>query len=53
MSRVLLVGSREDLDQVTEILYELKLVHLVDYKGEDEGFRMGKPSMKAAEKEFL
>jgi V/A-type H+-transporting ATPase subunit I len=48
MSRVILVGPREALDQVTEILYELRLVHLVDYRGEDEAFRIGKPSEKAS-----
>ncbi len=48
MSRVLLVGPRDSLDEVTEILYELKLVHLVDYKGEDEVFKIGKPFDKAA-----
>ena len=48
MSRVLLVGSRTDLDGAIEILYDLKLVHVVDYKEEDETFRMGKPSAEAA-----
>jgi V/A-type H+-transporting ATPase subunit I len=48
MDRVVLVGPREELDGVTEILYDLKLVHLVDYRGGDDAFRIGKPSEKAA-----
>lgn len=47
MSRVLLVGPREDLDKVIEVLYDLKLVHLVDYREEDETLKMGKPLPKA------
>ena len=48
MDRVVLVGPAEELDRVTEILYDLRLVHLVDYKGGDDAFRTGKPSGKAA-----
>jgi len=49
MSRVLLVGPREELDEAIEALYGLKLVHVVDYREEDETLKMGKPLPKAAE----
>ena len=49
MSRVLLVGPRESLDNVIDVLYDLKLVHLVDYREEDDTLRIGKPLPKASE----
>ncbi len=48
MSRVLIVGPRDALDGVVEALYGLRLVHLIDYKGEDEAFKIGKPLAKAS-----
>ncbi len=49
MSRVLLVGPRESLDEVTDILYELKLIHVVEYSEEDDILKIGRPLPRAAE----
>jgi V/A-type H+-transporting ATPase subunit I len=48
MSRAVLVGPREKLSSVIEALYELKLIHILDHRGEDETFRVGKPLPPAA-----
>ena len=34
MSRAVLVGPREKLSSVIEALYELKLIHILDHRGE-------------------
>ncbi|HKZ47577.1 MAG TPA: V-type ATP synthase subunit I [Thermoplasmata archaeon] len=49
MSRVLIVGPRDLLEPAILRLHGLKAVHLVDYRGEDEGFEIGKPLPRAAE----
>jgi len=49
MSRVLVVGPRDQLEPVIESLHRLRLVHLVDHRGEDEVFSIGKPLPRAAE----
>jgi V/A-type H+-transporting ATPase subunit I len=43
MARAVLVGPREKLSSVIETLYDLKLVHILDYRGEDDTFHVGKP----------
>jgi V/A-type H+-transporting ATPase subunit I len=43
-----LVGPREKLPSVIETLYELRLIHILDYRGEDETFHVGKPLPPAA-----
>ena len=48
MSRAVLVGPREKLSSVIEALYELKLIHILDHRGEDETFHVGKPLPPAA-----
>lgn len=49
MSRVLVVGPKDQMERVIETLYRLKLVHIVDHRGEDETFTIGKPLPKASE----
>jgi V/A-type H+-transporting ATPase subunit I len=48
MARAVLVGPREKLSSVIETLYDLKLVHILDYRGEDDTFHVGKPLPPAA-----
>lgn len=49
MSRALIVGPREKLAPTIEILYSMKLLHIVDHHGEDEAFNIGKPLPEAPE----
>src|SRR3989442_1553452 len=49
MSRVLVVGPKDQLEPVIETLHRLRLVHLVDHRGEDEAITMGRPLPKASE----
>jgi V/A-type H+-transporting ATPase subunit I len=49
MARAVLVGPREKLSSVIETLYDLKLVHILDYRGEDDTFHVGKPLPPAAD----
>ncbi|HEV8595245.1 MAG TPA: V-type ATP synthase subunit I [Thermoplasmata archaeon] len=49
MTRVLVVGPKDQLERVIETLYGLKLVHLVDHRGEEDGIGIGKPLPRAAE----
>lgn len=49
MTRVLVVGPREQLEPVIGALYDLKLVHVVDHRGEDDVVTIGKPLPKASE----
>ena len=49
MCRVVLAGSNNVIEPVIEKLYELNLLHLVNYSGADEDFGMGKPLSKSAE----
>lgn len=49
MTRVLVAGPNDQLERFIETLYELKLVHLVDHRGEDEMISIGKPLAKASE----
>jgi V/A-type H+-transporting ATPase subunit I len=48
MARAVLVGPREKLPSVIETLYDLKLIHILDYRGEDDTFHVGKPLPPAA-----
>ena len=49
MTRVLVVGPKDQLERVIETLYDLRLVHLVDHHGEDGVISIGKPLPRAAE----
>jgi Archaeal/vacuolar-type H+-ATPase subunit I len=54
MSRVVITGSRSRLDDVTEALYDMNVVHIIDHINDtDEGFSIGAPrpySSKASER---
>ncbi|MCL2712336.1 MAG: V-type ATP synthase subunit I [Methanomassiliicoccaceae archaeon] len=65
MSRIVIVGNKQRLDEAIDALYGLKLIHLIDHTtGTDEGFSIGTPrpysekaaqrllSLKAMEKEL-
>ena len=41
MSKLVLCGLNRDLPQVSHVLSQQRLVHMVDYNGEDEGFASG------------
>ncbi|MFQ5908371.1 MAG: V-type ATP synthase subunit I [Thermoplasmata archaeon] len=49
MVRALIAGPRDLLPSTIEILYELKVLHVVSHTGEEEGFGLGKPLPKASE----
>ncbi|MFQ5909786.1 MAG: V-type ATP synthase subunit I [Thermoplasmata archaeon] len=48
MSRVLVLGPRETLDEVVEALYQEELVHILDFTEQDETFSIGKPLERAS-----
>lgn len=54
MSRIVIVGAKSHIDEVTEALYDVNAVHLIDHTvGADEGFTLGTPrpySPKASER---
>src|SRR5712692_5000832 len=49
MSRVILVGPRDELEETINKLYDLKLIHIVDHKAGEEGLELGKPLPSASE----
>jgi V/A-type H+-transporting ATPase subunit I len=49
MTRAVIAGPRDKLPQCIEVLYELRLIHIVDHHGEDDTFRIGKPLSPAAD----
>ncbi len=49
MSRALIVGPREKLDATIDILHSMKLVHIVDHRGDDAILPIGKPLPQAAD----
>jgi V/A-type H+/Na+-transporting ATPase subunit I len=49
MSRAVVVGPRDKLDTVIEALHDLKLIHIIDHRGDDDTFRIGKPLPPASE----
>ncbi|MFQ6106878.1 MAG: V-type ATP synthase subunit I [Thermoplasmata archaeon] len=48
MSRVLILGPRETLDEVVEVLYREGLLHILDFTEQDETFSIGRPLEKAS-----
>ncbi|MDR0334672.1 MAG: V-type ATP synthase subunit I [Methanomassiliicoccaceae archaeon] len=65
MSRIVIAGSKSNLDEAIDALYGLKMIHLIDHTvGSDEGFSIGAPrpyvgktserllSLRAVEKEL-
>ena len=54
MSRIVIVGSKSRMDEVTDILFDMGVFHLIDHTVDaDEGFSIGSPrpySSKASER---
>lgn len=49
MSRVVVAGSKDVISPVIEKLHELRLLHIVNYNGNQPEFELGKPIGKAKE----
>jgi V/A-type H+-transporting ATPase subunit I len=49
MTRAVVVGSIESLDPTIKCLYELELLHLIDFTKQDEEFKLGQPLSGASE----
>jgi len=49
MSRVVIAGSKDVISPVIEKLHELRLLHIVNYNGNQPEFELGKPIGKAKE----
>jgi V/A-type H+-transporting ATPase subunit I len=49
MTRAIVVGSIDSLDVTIECLYELGVLHLIDFTEQDEEFKIGKPLAKASD----
>ena len=49
MSRVVVAGSKDVISPVVEKLHELRLLHIVNYNGNQPEFALGKPIGKARE----
>ncbi|MBE0519291.1 MAG: V-type ATP synthase subunit I [Thermoplasmata archaeon] len=49
MTRAVVVGSIESLDVTIEGLYELGVLHLIDFNEQDEDFKIGQPLEKASD----
>ncbi|MDD1756249.1 MAG: V-type ATP synthase subunit I [Methanomassiliicoccales archaeon] len=48
MSKILIVGSKDKLQETTEVLYNLALVHPIDFS-EEEGLSLGSPFPSASD----
>ncbi len=48
MTRAVVVGSIESLDVTIECLYELGVLHLIDFTEQDEEFKIGQPLARAS-----
>jgi len=49
MTRAVVVGSIESLDATIECLYELGVLHLIDFTKQDDEFRLGQPLPRASD----
>ena len=49
MTRVVVVGSIDSLDATIECLYELGVLHLIDFTKQDAEFKIGQPLPKASD----
>src|SRR5512136_74960 len=49
MTRAVVVGSIESLDVTIECLYELGILHLIDFTKQDEEFKLGHPLPEASD----
>ncbi len=54
MSRVVIAGTKKNIDRATEVLFDVEAIHLIDHTVEaDEGYSIGSPreySSKASER---
>jgi len=48
MTRAVIVGSIDSLDATIDCLYELGVLHLIDFTKQDEEFKIGQPLPKAS-----
>jgi len=48
MTRAVVVGSIDSLDTTIECLYELGVLHLIDFTKQDEEFKLGQPLSEAS-----
>jgi V/A-type H+-transporting ATPase subunit I len=48
MTKILIVGSKEQLERTIELLYDMESVHLVDFSSEEEGMSLGAPLKQAS-----
>lgn len=48
MNKVLIVGSKDVLESTINTLYDLRIIHIIDYQGAEEGFEIGKPIKKTS-----
>ena len=44
MSRLTAAGLLPELDNAIEALAALKAIHIIDYSGDEEGIKLGKPN---------
>jgi len=49
MTKILMVGSKERLNDVIDVLYSSENVHPIDFSPEEEGFTLGTPLPSASE----
>lgn len=49
MTRIVIVGSMDGLDPTVECLYELGVLHLIDFTTPDENFKLGPPLPEASD----
>jgi len=42
MTKITLVGTKDTMKETIEILHLLKIIHIVDFKEQDETFEIGK-----------
>jgi V/A-type H+-transporting ATPase subunit I len=43
MTKIAIVGTKDLMKETIEILHSLKIIHIVDFKEQDETFQIGKP----------
>lgn len=48
MSKVLIVGGKGALEKTINTLYDLKIIHIIDYQGDNDGFEIGRPIKKTS-----
>jgi V/A-type H+-transporting ATPase subunit I len=48
MTKILIVGSKEELEETIGLLYELESVHVVDFSAEEKGMSLGAPLTQAS-----